>query len=106
MNAALQQEIDYRISIGCRMVSVAQMDSEFRALGYRLDRSMDCRSVGRYLTGPRAGTSHPVCTTGLKECDTGAGAWHYESRRDENFRRMQQLRNEVFAISRGAILEV
>lgn len=99
---ALEVEIAHRKQFGCRIVSVAEMEREFNALGYTLDRSMDCRSNARYVN---SGRTYPACSTGLKEIDTGQSAFHYQSRRDENFRAMQTLRMEISAVSRGALLE-
>ena len=99
----LQVEIAHRQAHGATLVSVAQMRARFEAIGYKLDRSSDCRSTARYL---ESGRTYPACSTGVKETDTGRSAFHFESRRDDNFRRMQTLRNEVFAVSRNAILEV
>jgi hypothetical protein len=98
----LKAEIEYRLSIGCRLVSVREMERQFRALGYTLDRSLDCRSIARYLD---SGRCYPACTTGVSEIDTGKSAFHVEARRDSNFRAMQQLRLDIFAVSRGHILE-
>ena len=98
----LKAEIEYRLSIGCRLVSVREMERQFRALGYALDRHLDCRSIARYLDG---GRSYPSCTTGVRDVDTGRSAFHVDARRDNNFRVMQQLRLEIFAVSRGHILE-
>ena len=86
-------------------MTVAGMDHRFRELGYTLDRSEDCRCMAKYMTGPYAGYSHPCISCGVKEVDTGRSAFHFESRRDANFRSMQRLRQEVFAVTRGAILE-
>lgn len=102
---ALETEIHYRESIGCERLSVAAMGRRFLALGYTLDRSLDCRSLSRYVTGSDAGRSYPCCTTGVMESDTRRSAFHFEARRDDRFRAMQQLRKDVFAVSRGAILE-
>ena len=98
----LQTEIDYRLGLGCEMISVPQFVSRFAALGYRVNRSMDCRSTARYLDN---GRTYPACSTGMDEADTGRSAYHFESRRDSKFEAMQALRGQVFAISRGAILE-
>lgn len=101
----LQEEIAYRESLGMRRVTIKAMNAEFMALGYRLDRSLDCRGLARWQTGARAGKSHPAITTGVKESDSGRSAFHFESRRDSNFEAMQRLRQDVFAVSRGAIFE-
>jgi hypothetical protein len=102
----LATEIAYRKSLGYELLSVAEFGARFKVLGYKVDRTMDCRAPARYLTGERAGRSYPNCNTGLKEADTGLSAFHYQARRDDRFDAMQRLRNEVFAVSRGAILEV
>lgn len=106
LSESLKGEIANRLSSGARHVSVAQMGKEFLALGYRLDRSMDCRSVARIMTGPRAGETYPCCSTSLTEISSGLGYAHYQAGRGANFRRMMELRNEIFAVSHGAILEV
>ena len=102
---ALQREIAAREAEGQKRLSVAAMDAEFRRLGYHLDRSLDCRGTAQYVSGPRAGESYPCVTTGLKEFDTGLSAFNVSARRDARFREVQALRQNVFAVSRGAILE-
>lgn len=99
---ALQAEIDHRISIGCELVSVAVMEQRYRALGYTLDRDLDCFSNARYLD---SGRTHPCITTSVKEIDTRRSAFHFESRRDDNFKAMQRLRQDIFAVTKNAILE-
>lgn len=106
MRDPLQVEIAARLALGQERLSVAAMGQRFAALGYTLDRSMDCRSLARYVSGPDAGRSYPACTTGLREADTGLSAFNAAARRDSRFREMQALRQQVFAVSRGAILEV
>lgn len=101
--ASLEAEIQHRKQNGCEQVTVKEMGLRFAALGYRLDRTMDCRSISRYLV---SGRTYPACSTGLNEAATGRSAFHFESRRDANYRAMQTLRQNVFAVSRGAILEV
>ena len=89
-----------------QFVTVDELTQRLATLGYRLDRSMDCRADSRYLDGPLAGMSYPCCTTGLLEADTGRSAFHYQARRDANFRALQELRGTVASMSRGAILEI
>lgn len=91
---------------GREILTVHELSERFRVLGYRLDRSMDCRSNARFMTGAYAGESYPCCTTGIVEIDTGMSAFHYQARRDANFKRMQKLRGEICAVSRGFLLEV
>lgn len=91
---------------GKQILTVQQFTARFAALGYKLDRTLDCRAQARYMTGPHAGKSYPACTTYVREADTGMSAFHFQARRDANFAAMQKLRNEIAAISRGALLEV
>lgn len=99
----LEIEIAYRLAQGDEQLSIAAFGARFMALGYRLDRTMDCRSNARYLD---SGRSYPCITTSVRESDSGLSAFNFDARRDSNFRAMQQLRQQIFAVSRGAILEV
>lgn len=101
----LDAELSYRKEQGQAPVSVAEFTARFAALGYQLDRSMDCRALARYMTGERAGTAYPCCSTGVIEADTKLSAFNCDARRDERFRAMQELRGSIYAVSRGYILE-
>lgn len=102
----LDDELAYRASIGQMPIPVKELEARYNALGYRLDRSMDCRALARYMTGERAGVAYPSCSTGVNESDTGLRAWNRDARRDANFQAMQALRGSgIFAVSRGFILE-
>lgn len=107
MQKLLEAELTFRASINCQRLTVSEFCRRFAALGYRVDRSMDCRGLSRYMTGEHAGRSYPHCDTGINEADTGRRAWHFEARRDSNFKAMQELRGQIFAVTRdGYILEV
>lgn len=101
----LNREIERRKAEGDAPMTVRAMDAAFRALGYRLDRSLDCRSVARIMTGDAAGASYPCVTTGVKHIATGLSAFNVDAPRDDAFHAMQSLRLRAYAISRGAILE-
>ena len=102
---SLEAELQRRKEQGCERLSVGDMAARFRKLGYRLDRRLDCRGVAKIVSGPHAGASYPCVTCGVAEIGTGRSAFHVESRRDANFEAMQQLRQDVFAVTRCAILE-
>ena len=105
--AILAAELERRAGRDWLPVSVAEFDRRFAALGYRVDRDGDCRGTARYMTGAWAGASYPACSTGLREADTGLRAFNADARRDAAFRAMQELRGEIFAVTRdGFILEV
>lgn len=102
----LQNEIARRDASGCERLSVAGMADRFARLGYRLDRTLDCRGVARYMTDDgETLASYPCVTTGVKEADSGLSAFNVDARRDDTFRAMQTLRQTVYAVTRGAILE-
>ncbi len=105
MKTAIEAEIAARLAMGCEQLSVAEMGARFQALGYKLDRSLDCRHVARIMSGKRAGESYPAISTGVREADSGLSAFNVDARRDDNFRAMQKLRQDIFAVTRGAILE-
>jgi hypothetical protein len=91
---------------GQKILTVREFGQQFKSLGYKLDRTMDCQGLSRYMTGEHAGESYPVITTSVKEIDTGMSAFHYQARRDDNFRAMQKLRGEICAITKNCLLEV
>lgn len=93
-------------AMALEVLTVEAFAARFVTLGYKLDRRLDCRSESRFMTGPNAGKFYPCLTTGLTEADTGRSAFHYQARRDDNFRAMMQLRKQIAAITRGALLEV
>lgn len=99
-------EVQRRLKAGDRQLTVEQIAEELRLLGYKMDRSMDARCQAKIMTGPAAGESYPCCTTYLKEADTGLSAFNVNARRDANFRALQQLRREVFAVVRGYVFEL
>ena len=99
----MEHELKLRREAGVGPVSMAEMVRLFGALGYRFDRSMDCKGTARDVN---SGHSYECNTLYPVEADTGRSAWHYESRRDANYRAMQTLRLTTFAVVRGRIVEV
>lgn len=104
---SLGDELAQRASDGHNPLSVRALTNAFLAIGYTLDRSLDCRGMANWMTGERAGQSYPCITTCIRETDTGLSAFHFEARRDHNFAKLQDMRTsgKYFAISKGAILE-
>lgn len=91
------------------VVTLGEMEARFRELGYRLGKDPWERCYGTSTTvscpsNPEAvGFSHPNVSLMLFEADTGRSAFHFESRRDANFKAMQELRGSTVAIVRGAV---
>lgn len=103
----VQDEIDYRIQHGQTRCTIHGLEQLYRALGYRFDRSLDCRGAASYMTGPRAGISYPCLTLYPVQIDNGLSAFHVDARRDAQFLALQTMRNTHFAVcAQGAIVEV
>jgi hypothetical protein len=105
-NSPLSAELEFRQRLGQKRVTIREFEARLNALGYTLDRDKDCRCNSRYMTGERAGASYPCITTSARERDSGKGYAHFDARRDANFRALQKLRGEIFAVTRGAIFEL
>lgn len=104
MKTQLQDEIDRRLAVGNRAVTLAEIEHRLRELGYRLDRSCDAHGNNRYLTGPHAGHCYPATNAYVKEADTSHGFASIYARRDARFKLLQELRrSEIFAVVRGRI---
>jgi hypothetical protein len=90
---------------------VKDLNKTLKNLGYRLDRSEDCKGISRvYPFNPdEEEYSYLCCTTGIKEIDSGMSAFHYQAKRDANFKQLQAMRlsGEYFAVLKnGYILEI
>ena len=68
---SLQAEIARRKARGNMPLTLRQLRDQLRALGYRLDRSMDCSCTARYMNGEDAGLTYPCTTTGVKHINSG-----------------------------------
>ena len=109
MQTNLQAELDRRAAQGRRPSTLAHITAQLASIGYKLDRSGDCTSTARYVTGDHAGESYTCTTTSIREINTGVSAWHYQdARRDANFETLQKWRfnGELFAVINGSILEI
>jgi hypothetical protein len=103
MRNGLDAEIARRLTNGCERVSFDELQRRIDALGYRLDRRMDCYSIARDV---RTGESYPCITGYAREKDTGLSFAHFsDARRDAAYRGLQNLRGRVFAVVRGAIYD-
>lgn len=108
MQETLQAELNLRLRRGEYPKTVAEIEAKLNAIGYRLDRSGDCRGTSKIMTGDHAGETYPACTTWVVEIDTGRNAFHVDARRDDNFKALQALRYEgtLYAVTSGEIFEI
>ena len=102
----LENEIAHRLSQGYRQVSFEQFKTEYAAIGYTFDRTSDVRSIARYMTGERAGQSYPYLALYPVQADDKMSAFNVSARRDVNWEAFKLLRNSLFAVVQGRIVEV
>ena len=106
MEHTVDNEVAYRLSQGWRQVSFDQFKAEYAAIGYTFDRSSDVRSIARYITGEQAGQSYPYLSLYPVQADDKVSAWNVNARRDANYEAFKALRNSLFAVVQGRIVEV
>ena len=106
MEYTVDNEITYRLAQGWRQVSFDQFKAEYAAIGYTFDRSSDVRSIARYITGKQAGQSYPYLSLYPVQADDKVSAWNVNARRDANYEAFKALRNSLFAVVQGRIVEV
>lgn len=104
---SLQDELDFRRgNPDCIEMTMEGLNQSLKDLGYRLDRSSDCHSVSRYMTGHRAGKTYPCVGMRIVQMDDGMGFSHFEARRDEKFKALQEMRGRMYVVGRNAIYEM
>lgn len=84
-------------------MKLKELEEKIRPLGYRFDRSMDCKTLSRYMTGERAGQSYPCHALKPVQIDNGLGYANVDARRDANFGALKVQRDTHFAVSGGHI---
>lgn len=104
----LQLELARRAKVGQFPVTIASIESQLNTLGYTLERSMDCFSTNRYMTGEHAGESYPAINTRVKEIGTGILYGNIDARKDKNSEALRKLIKEgsLFAVTKSCILEI
>ena len=102
----VDNEVAYRLAQGWKQVSFEQFKAEYAAIGYTFDRSCDTQGMARYVSGERAGLSYPCLTLYPVQADDKVSVWNVDARRDAKYEAFRALRNSVFAVSRGRIVEV
>lgn len=106
MEYTVDNEVAYRLAQGWKQVSFEQFKAEYAAIGYTFDRSSDIRSIARYMTGEQAGQSYPYLGLYPIQTDDKVSAWNVNARRDANYEALKVLRNSLFAVVQGRIVEV
>lgn len=102
----IDNEVAYRLAQGYRQVSFDQFKAEYAAIGYTFDRTSDVRGIARYMTGERAGQSYPYLGLYPVQADDRVSAWNADARRDASYTAFKVLRNSLFAVVQGRIVEI
>ncbi|WP_126223553.1 hypothetical protein [Burkholderia ambifaria] len=102
---ALEHEVAFRLKLGMVQVTLKELEEKIRAIGYRFNRDMDCKSLARYISGERAGQSYPSHALKPVQIDNGMSWAHIDARRDASFDALKVLRDSHFAVSGGHICE-
>ena len=102
----VDNEVTYRLAQGWRQVSFEQFKAEYAAIGYTFDRSRDVQSIAMYVTGEQAGQSYPYLGLYPVQTDDKVSTWNVNARRDANYEAFRVLRNSLFAVVQGRIVEV
>jgi hypothetical protein len=101
---ALERETARLISSGCRQVTLSAMKADLARMGFRLDRSMDCRCVAKDL---ETGDTFPCITSDARQISTGAGfANTAADRTAPGWRELMDYRSRHFAIVQNAIFTI
>jgi hypothetical protein len=106
---SLETELARRAARGYRPVTMAELDRQLHDLGYARHRSIGfCAYTARIVVGEGEGDTYPAKSIYIVEADTRMSAFHFQARRDEKFRRLQETRGEgsLFAVVRGYIVDI
>jgi hypothetical protein len=103
--SSVLQEIRQRLDCGQVQITLKQLEQMIEAIGYRLDRRFDCKSMATIMSGPRAGTRLPTLSVKPVQMDDGKAFSHYEARRDRRFDQLIQIRRTYFAVVDGHLAE-
>ena len=102
----VDNEVTYRLAQGWRQVPFEQFKAEYAAIGYTFDRSCDTQGMARYVSGERAGLSYPCLTLYPVQADDKVSVWNVNARRDTNYESFRALRNSLFTVVQGRIVEI
>ncbi|MEQ0217757.1 hypothetical protein ABLV18_27295 [Klebsiella sp. CN_Kp114] len=103
---AVQREIERSLKAGMSQVTIKKLTAILKGIGYRFDRSMDTCSQAQIMTGEGAGDTYPTCVLYPIQDDDGVSAFHYQARRDANYQKLKEIRNNMFAVFNNRIVVI
>ena len=95
------REYEEMLKAGCTPYSWAELLNAISALGYALDRTL-----GFVYNNMSNKNKYRAKSIGIIEADTKLHFSHLEARRDENYKRLQELRVDAVCIYGGRIVEL
>lgn len=104
--SAVQREIERSLKNGMSQVTIKKLTEIIKGIGYRFDRSMDTCSQAQIMTGNDAGDSYPTRVLYPVQDNDGVSVYHYQARRDENYQKLKEIRNNFFAVSNNRIVVI
>lgn len=99
----LDIEVEASLKAGARQMTLPVIRTELRRIGYEIDPGTRAAGVFRNLD---TGNNYPGATYGVCEIDTRMSAFHYQARRDANFRALQEFRQWTFTVSGGRMVTI
>ena len=93
-----QAEVDDMLAHEMRQLTPGELSAELAELGYELDYSL-----AFYYHNTSNKFHFHARSLDVREIDTKIGFAHIDSRKDDNFRKLQQLRMETFIFHKGQI---
>lgn len=98
-----EREFSALVKAGVERVRLLELDTRLEVLGYEREPDSRCAGIAKNMT---TGNTYKCVTWSVRERDTKQSAYHYQSRRDARFKKMQQLRQAVFVYARGCIITI
>lgn len=89
---------DSLVKEGMRPVSMGELESRLKAIGYKLDYDGRAYCRAKWMTGELAGRTYDCCTLAVVQADNGLSFANIEARRDDNYRAFQEMRESVFSL--------
>lgn len=97
-------EAQRRKRAGAQQVTMSEYKRLLAECGYRIVPGLGCISVSRIISGDGAGSSFPARHCCIVENDTGKRCFQVDARRDANYRRLIEIRDNYFVMEFGRIV--
>ena len=96
-----QAQVESMLKIGMKRMSSSELHSSIDQLGYSIDKDCDHKYINHgneisYL-------AYSLC---FKEKDTQLSFCNIDARKDENFRKLQDIRRECFVYEKNRVWEL